>query len=99
MFMTQAGDVLTEQFAQGVQKADVSGEKALMRAVLDDGIRCFQAQPRNPRLCMEDEAWILSADDSWLFSFNNVCRHLGIDSTALRSALRAWKKQHLGSAT
>ena len=42
--------VLPEQFFEGARRDSyISGEKALMLAVLEDGIRCFQEHLRNPR--------------------------------------------------
>src|SRR2546427_6600065 len=42
--------VLPEQFFEGARRdSQASGEKALMLAVLEDGIRCFQEHLRNPR--------------------------------------------------
>ena len=93
--------VLPEQFFQGARKDSyVSGEKALMLAVLEDGIRCFQEHLRNPRsnprlLSKEAEEWIRSDDYDWPFSFNNVCETLGVEPTALRGALLAWKAKRL----
>ena len=93
--------VLPEQLQQGFRRDSyLSGEKALMLAVLEDGIRCFQehlTNPRsNPRLLSEQaEAWIRAVDYEWPFSFNNVCETLGIDPSALRGALLAWKAKRL----
>ncbi|MFN8542924.1 MAG: hypothetical protein U0807_01730 [Candidatus Binatia bacterium] len=93
--------VLPEQFTQGYREDSfISGEKALMLAVLEDGIRCFQEHLRNPRsnprlLSQESEAWIKADDWEWPFSFNNVCETLGIDPDALRSSLLRWKAQRL----
>ncbi len=95
--------VLPEQFMQGYRRDSyVSGEKALMLAVLEDGIRCFQEHLRNPRsnprlLSQEAEAWIRAVDYDWPFSFNNVCETLGIDPDALRSTLLAWKARRLAA--
>jgi len=89
--------VLPEQFFEGARRdSQASGEKALMLAVLEDGIRCFQEHLRNPRsnprlLSQQAEAWIRAVDYEWPFSFNNVCETLGIDPSALRAALLAWK--------
>jgi len=89
--------VLPEQFFEGARRdSQASGEKALMLAVLEDGIRCFQEHLRNPRsnprlLSQQAEAWIRAVDYDWPFSFNNVCETLGIDPSALRAALLAWK--------
>ena len=93
--------VLPEQFFEGARRDSyISGEKALMLAVLEDGIRCFQEHLRNPRsnprlLSQQAEDWIRAVDYDWPFSFNNICETLGIDPSALRVALLAWKAQHL----
>ena len=91
--------VLPEQFFEGARRDSyISGEKALMLAVLEDGIRCFQEHLRNPRsnprlLSREAEDWIRAVDYDWPFSFNNVCETLGIDPSALRAALLSWKSK------
>jgi hypothetical protein len=89
--------VLPEQIITGYRNDSyVSGEKALMLAVLEDGIRCFQEHLRNPRLnprllSEQAEEWISAEDWDWPFSFNNVCETLGLDPEALRGALLCWK--------
>lgn len=89
--------VLPEQIVGGYRDDSyLSGEKALMLAVLEDGIRCFQEHLRNPRLnprllSEQAEEWIRADDWNWPFSFNNVCDALGLDPEALRSALLGWK--------
>ncbi|HJQ82870.1 MAG TPA: hypothetical protein VKA21_02260 [Candidatus Binatia bacterium] len=93
--------VLPEQFFEGARRdSQASGEKALMLAVLEDGIRCFQEHLRNPRsnprlLSQQAESWIRAIDYDWPFSFNNVCETLGIDPSALRAALLDWKTRRL----
>jgi len=93
--------VLPEQFFEGARSdSQASGEKALMLAVLEDGIRCFQEHLRNPRsnprlLSQQAEAWMRAIDYEWPFSFNNVCETLGIDPSALRGALLSWKAKRL----
>jgi hypothetical protein len=93
--------VLPEQFFEGARRDSyISGEKALMLAVLEDGIRCFQEHLRNPRsnprlLSREAEDWIRAVDYDWPFSFNNVCETLGIAPSALRGALLTWKAKRL----
>ena len=95
--------VLPEQFFEGVRRdSQASGEKALMLAVLEDGIRCFQEHLRNPRsnprlLSQQAEAWIRAIDYEWPFSFNNVCETLGISPDALREKLLTWKAKRLES--
>jgi len=93
--------ILPEQFSGGVRRdSQASGEKALMMAVLEDGIRCFQEHLRAPRanprlLSQQAEVWIGAVDYEWPFSFNNICETLGIDPSALRAALFAWKMARL----
>ena len=80
------------------------GEKALMFAVLEEGIKTYLDQnchsnreSYNPerRLAIqrEAEAWIWK--DDWIspFSFLNICAELGIDASFLRKGLRQLKKR------
>ena len=95
--------ILPEQFFDGARRDSyISGEKALMLAVLEDGIRCFQEHLRNPRsnprlLSQQAEDWIKAIDYEWPFSFQNVCETLGINPEALRGALLAWKAKRLAA--
>jgi len=93
--------ILPEQFFHGARRDSyISGEKALMLAVLEDGIRCYQEHLRNPRsnprlLSQQAEQWIRTVDYEWPFSFQNVCETLGINPESLRGALLAWKAKRL----
>ena len=95
--------VLPEQFFEGARRDSyISGEKALMLAVLEDGIRCFQEHLRNPRsnprlLSQQAEQWIRAVDYEWPFSFQNVCETLGINPESLRGALLGWKAKRLAA--
>ena len=95
--------VLPDQLQSGYRRDSyVSGEKALMLAVLEYGIRCFQEHLTNPRsnprlLSKQAEEWIRAVDYEWPFSFNNVCETLGIDPDALREKLLTWKAKRLAS--
>lgn len=90
--------VLPEQLLNGARQDSAnSGEKALMLAVLEDGIRCFQGHLTNERsnpklLAKQAEEWIGADDWDWPFSFNNVCEHLCIDPDALRTSLIRWRQ-------
>jgi len=68
-----------------------AGERALMRAVLEDAIRCIAGEigpvRERPQLATEALAWIADADTRWAFSFHNVCDHLGFEADQLRSRL------------
>lgn len=67
------------------------GERALMRAVLQDAIRCLSGQVGggHQRLALAQQArdWIASRDEEWPFSFENVCQGLGLDAHRLRPQL------------
>jgi hypothetical protein len=96
-----ADAVLPEQIVAGYRNdSSLSGENALMLAVLEDGIRCFQEHYRNPRcnprlLSEEAETWIRADDWDWPVSFNNVCETLGLNPSALRGALLRWKAEQV----
>ena len=88
---------LPEQYVAGVRRdSTMCGEKALLLAVLKDGIRCFQEQRRSGRpnpcaLAEEAEAWIRAVDDEQPCSFQNICAVLGLDSGRVRAGLLATK--------
>ena len=82
--------------------ADDQPLRALMLAVLEDGIACFQGHffkpsRTNDRLFQEAEQWIHSNDDG-IFSFNNICETLGLDPERLRKGLERWKAKQIGIA-
>jgi hypothetical protein len=93
--------VLPEQFHDARLKADPArGEVALMRAVLDDAIACFQkcGGPAMLRHAREAELWFFVNDYAWPFSFVNICAVLGLDAGYLRLGLQRWR-QSRGGAT
>jgi hypothetical protein len=72
-----------------------------MWAILKDTLSCYHtyadaSSVHGQRLFREAERWLLSGDISWMFSFENVCAVLEIDSESLRSELRRWRRRHLG---
>ena len=89
--------ILPQQFFDGPRRdSDFSPEKALMLAVLEDAIRCFQEYFRTTRarprmLSRQAERWIRTRDWNWPFSFNNVCESLGIDPECMRDTLLRMK--------
>ena len=89
--------ILPQQFFDGPRRdSDFSPEKALMLAVLEDAIRCFQEYFRTTRarprmLSRQAERWIRTRDWNWPFSFNNVCDALGIDADCMRDTLLRMK--------
>ena len=62
-----------------------TGLKALLIAVLEDGIRSYLSPIRRVRL--EAESWIGDSRRRSPFSFVVVCEALGLDSTAARQAV------------
>src|SRR5262249_11361760 len=68
-----------------------AGERGLMRAVLEDAVRCLSGQVgpvrERPQLAVEARAWIETDDSRWPYSFLNVCDHLGFEAEQLRHRL------------
>jgi hypothetical protein len=67
-------------------------ERFLMLAVLQDAITCLEkhgpfGSGGNKSLFDEAMGWILSEDNDWLFSFNNVCEAVGLSAGYLRRRL------------
>ena len=71
-----------------------------MAAILEDAIDCFQKylwakDNRSRNLRLEAESWFVSDDDSWPFSFINVCHALDLEPGFLRRGLMEWKERQL----
>jgi len=98
--LLQPDTVLPSQFYAALRrKTDQEPERRLAVAVLQDAVECFQkyvdARDRKTRqLYLDAEAWILSADRSWPFSFDNICELLQIDPEYLRRGLLQWRARH-----
>jgi hypothetical protein len=71
----------------------LTGTKALMLAVLEDGIRSFLSGSR--LLASEAEFWIYSRRRQSPFSFTVVCEMLGLDPDAVRKTLKRMKSQNI----
>ena len=74
--------------------------KALMMAVLEDAIRCFQnnvgavsGPARHVRA--EAEQWLCCSKGHGPFSFHTVCETLGIEPEYLRAGLLQWRREQL----
>src|ERR1044071_7726619 len=95
--------LLTTQFLQNVRRKTVlEPETRLMVAILEDAIDCFQTNllargVTNVRLFNEAATWILAADSDWIFSFDNICEHLGLDPAYVRQGLIGWMEKELGN--
>lgn len=95
-FLFDSGAVSPDLFFSPPTSAGaLRGEVALMYAVLEDAVRCFQEQfisggQHAKRLGREAEAWFFSEDQQWPFSFVNICAALGLDTAYIRQGLRRW---------
>jgi hypothetical protein len=87
--------VLPEQFYGFSGHTDSSrGELALMRAVLEDAVHCFQKTQGvgASRLAKDAEQWLFADDQHWPFSFVNICAVLGLDADYIRLGLQRWRQ-------
>jgi hypothetical protein len=71
----------------------LTGTKALMLAVLEDGIRSFLGRSR--LLASEAEFWIYSRRRYSPFCFPVICEMLGLDPDAVRKTLSRMKSQNV----
>jgi hypothetical protein len=89
--------VLPEQFFHPPAAVDGGApELSLMRAVMEDAVRCYQKQfapgpRRNARLAQEAARWFFDDDTTWPYSFLNLCYALGLDPGYIRRRLRRWR--------
>ena len=99
-YLSPALTLPEQYFAQQRNDDGMAAEKALMYAVLKDGIRSFYkhvGSPRRKYRKMSDEAeqWLL--EDTWdaPFSFQVICDTLSIDPRSLRARLVEWKRTEM----
>lgn len=72
---------------------------ALLRAVLEDALMCFQSQFLTEggllrQEAREAKAWFWSEEERWPFSFITVCTVLGLEPEAIRQQLKRWSHSH-----
>ncbi len=73
--------------------SEYTGTKALMLAVLEDGIRSYLSPVG--RIRSEAEYWVTAKKHRSPFSFNVVCETLGLEAQAVREALERMRKENL----
>jgi len=92
-----------EYFANYRRRIPLEPEKALLLAVLEDGVRTFQDNiftENGKKRALLDEAreWLFTDGFEHVFSFNSVCSSLGLDPGYLRRGLKRWE-EHARAAT
>jgi len=70
-----------------------TGTKALMLAILEDGIRSYLSPIT--RIRTEAEYWVTSTRQRSPFSFNVVCEILGLEPDAVRAALQRMRERNV----
>jgi PAS domain-containing protein len=69
--------------------SDYTGTKALMLAILEDGVRAYLGS--TPRLRAEAELWVCDPQSRWIFSFGIICETLGLEPDSVRAVLDRWR--------
>lgn len=75
------------------RSTEYTGTKALMLAVLEDGIRSYLSPVG--RIRSEAEYWVTAKKQRSPFSFDVVCETLGLEPQAVREALQRMRKRNL----
>ena len=89
------GPLADEAFNVRPSLAASYAEAALMHAVLEDAVDCFQKQfvcatRVAKRLGEEAEEWLFSDDSKWAFSFLSICTALDLGPQYIRRGLKRW---------
>ena len=89
------GMLADEAFSARPSLAARYAEAALMHAVLEDAVDCFQKQFSHANghakhLGREAEKWLFSDDPNWLFSFLSICSALDLCPQYIRQGLKRW---------
>ena len=92
-----------EYLANYRRRIPLEPEKALLLAVLEDGVRTFQdnifAESGKKRALLDEaREWLFTDGLEHVFSFNSVCSSLGLDPGYIRRGLRRWE-EHARAAT
>ena len=87
-----------EYFANYRRRIPLEPEKALLLAVLEDGVRTFQdnifAETGKKRALLDEaRVWLFTDDVEHVFSFNSVCSSLGLEPGYIRRGLQRWEEQ------
>jgi hypothetical protein len=74
-------------------------ERRLVLAILEEAVRSYQhyafaTNRRGRRLFGETCEWFDSNDNTWIFSFENICYALDFDPDHIRQGLTRWRQEH-----
>jgi hypothetical protein len=72
-------------------------ERRLVLAILEEAVRSYQhyafaTNRRGRRLFGETCEWFDSHDNTWIFSFENICYALDLDPDHIREGLTRWRQ-------
>ena len=101
--MFQPDTLLPSQFFAAMRKkVPQEAEYRLILAILQDAVECFQkhlfSRDHKARQLFEDaEAWIVSDDRDWPFSFVNICEIVNVHPEYLRKGLQVWQEREHGA--
>ena len=99
----QPDSLLLEQYLDTTRRKIVlEPEKRLMLAILKDAVGIFQADlfaanAKSSRRFEQARDWITETDGDWVFSFANVCEHLGLNPAYVRNGLLRWMENQLAN--
>ena len=87
-----------EFFGNYRRRIPLEPEKALMLAVLEDGVRSFQENifaETGKKRALLDEArqWLFNDEFDHVFSFTSICSTLGLNPGYVRRGLKRWEEQ------
>jgi hypothetical protein len=89
-------------YGAGGLSRHLEGEKRLMIAILKDAVEClnkYHGARSSAALSQYQNAleWVEDKGTDWLFSFNNICDHLGFDPDYFRQVLLKKEGKHATS--
>lgn len=84
--------VIVDEMLSGNRGYAHGPERALLTAILFDGVQAylsheFAVSPRKKSRYREAYYWVHASSDDYVFSFENCCDALGVNSEALRYGL------------
>jgi hypothetical protein len=96
---SQPDALLNDQYLENFRsKTPLEGERALLLAVLEDGLGCFQDNvlPRNRKkqmLLEEAREWFLTTIRIGFSRSVSICATLGLEPGYIRQGLRRWQER------